>query len=186
MTVMPNSGPAPTLAPRPAAAEPAPASSKKGAKGKGDAEGEEAPKKSKAKLFIILFVVLALVGFKEKSLFIKPHYTTAHPAPAGAIYPLANTSPFTITTTDGHTVETNVALQLTSVASAKKLAKDEPAIENIVITVLGNMTYGELLPESGRQTAAAQILQEIQKLLGPVEGSPQVTQVLFTGSFVLQ
>lgn len=194
MTVMPNPTPSaaqgqPTVMPAAAgqqavkAAKPAKAAKP----GKGDATDGEAPKKkSKVKLFVILFVVLAAVGFKEKGLFIKPHYTAAHPAPAGAIYPLANTSPFTVTTEDGHTVETNVALQLTTVASTKVLAKDEPAIESIVINVLGSMTYGQLLPESGRQTAAAAILQQVQKLLGPVDGSPQVTGVMFTGSFVLQ
>lgn len=187
MTVMPNPTTDPRLGGRstgPVAAEPAAAG--KG-KGKGDAaDGEEPKKKGKSKLIIGLVVVLALVGFKEKSMFIKPHYTAAHPAPNGTIYPLANTSPFTITTEDGHTVETNVALQLTSVASAKTLAKEEPAIEAIVINVFGGMTYGQLLPPSGRATAQAAILQQVQKLLGPVDGSPQVTQVLFTGSFVLQ
>lgn len=188
MTVMPNPT-EPRLAPQPA---PVPADAgakgkgKKGRKGKGEAADGEAPKKSKKKLFIILAVVVALIGFKEKSMFIKPHYSAAHPAPAGVIYPLANTSPFTVTTQDGHTVETNVALQCTTVASPKVLAKDEPAIENIVIEVLSNMTYGQLLPETGRQAAAAAMLAQIQKLLGPVDGGQQVSKVLFTGSFVLQ
>jgi flagellar FliL protein len=187
MTVMPNPT-EPRLAPQPVPAAPADTGKKgkKGKKGKGEAADGEAPKKSKKKLFIILGVVIALIGFKEKSMFIKPHYTAAHPAPAGVIYPLANTSPFTVTTEDGHTVETDVALQCTTVASAKTLAKDEPAIENIVVAVFGGMTYGQLLPETGRQTAAAAILQQVQKLLPPVDGSPQVTGVLFTGSFVLQ
>lgn len=188
MTVMPNPA-EPRLAPQPAPGAPAGSGdkAKKGKKkGKGEAAEGEAPKKSKKKLFIILFVLVALIGFKEKSMFIKPHYTAAHPAPAGVIYPLANTSPFTVTTQDGHTVETNVALQCTTVASPKTLAKDEPAIENIVIEVLSNMTYGQLLPETGRQAAAAAILAKVQKLLGTVDGGQQVSQVLFTGSFVLQ
>lgn len=184
MTVMPN----PTTEARPAGRPTAVdgPGADKAKKGKGDADDEAPKKKGKGKLVIGLVLVLALVGFKEKGMFIKPHYTAAHPAPNGEIYPLANTSPFTITTEDGHTVETNVALQLTSVASAKTLAKDEPAIESIVIQVFGSMSYGQLLPPSGRATAQAAILQQVQKLLGPVDGSPQVSQVLFTGSFVLQ
>lgn len=193
MTVMPDPATDPRTAGRPTpvavpAADPAAGKkAKKAKKAKGDAAADgDAPKKSKKKLIIGLVVVIALVGFKEKSMFIKPHYAAGHPAPDGAIYPLANTSPFTVTTEDGHTVETNVALQLTTVASPKTLAKEEPAIEAIVITVFGNMTYGQLLPGTGRATAEAAILAQVQKLLGPVDGSPQVVGVLFTGSFVLQ
>jgi len=154
-----------------------------GAKAKG---ATEAPKKSKKKLIIIIFVVLALGGLKEKALFIKPHYSAKHPAPNGEIYPLANTSPFTVTTSDGHLVQTNIALQLTTVASSKKLAMDEPAIESIVIKIFGDATYPELLSPSGRSACATEMLKEIQALLGPVDGSVQVSAIYFTGTFVLQ
>jgi flagellar basal body-associated protein FliL len=191
MTAMPS--PDPRLAAAATAtmpvAQPTPvaAAGKTAKKGKGDAAGGDAPpKKKKTKLIIGLVVVLALVGFKEKGMFIKPHYTAAHPAPNGTVYPLPTTNPFTVTTADGHTVQTDVALQLTTVASTKTLTVDEPAIEAIVVSVLGSMTYAELLPPSGRQAAAAAMLTRIQRLLGPVDGSPQVTKVLFTGTFVLQ
>lgn len=191
MTAMPS--PDPRLAAAATAtmpvAQPTPvaAAGKTAKKGKGDAaDGDAPPKKKKTKLIIGLVVVLALVGFKEKGMFIKPHYTAAHPAPNGTVYPLPTTNPFTVTTADGHTVQTDVALELTTVASTKTLTADEPAIEAIVVSVLGSMTYAELLPPSGRQAAAAAILTRIQQLLGPVDGSPQVTKVLFTGTFVLQ
>jgi len=193
MTAMPS----PTTDPRMAAvasptASPVQAAAGRGkaVKGKGTttdtADGDAPPKKKKTKLIIGLLVVVALIGFKEKGMFIKPHYAPGHPAPAGAIYPLPTTNPFTVTTADGHTVQTDVAFQLTTVANAKTLAKDEPAFEAIVVSVLGSMTYAQLLPPSGRAAAAAAILQRVQALLGPVDGSPQVTQVMFTGTFVLQ
>ncbi len=198
MTVMPSPVD-PTAAgtgmPRPApvavpAAEPAGKKGKKGKKNKKGkevaADGTEQPKKKKTKLIIGVVVVLALVGLKEKGMFIKPHYSAAHPAPAGMIYPLPTTSPFTVTTADGHMVQTNVALQLTTAANQKKLATDEPAIENAVIQVLGSDTYSTLLSPAGRTQAQQAILARVQAILGPSEGSPQVTQVLFTGTFVLQ
>ena len=169
------------------AAEPAGKKGKKNKKGKEvAADGTEQPKKKKTKLIIGVVVVLALVGLKEKGMFIKPHYSAAHPAPAGMIYPLPTTSPFTVTTADGHMVQTNVALQLTTAANQKKLATDEPAIENAVIQVLGSDTYSTLLSPAGRTQAQQAILARVQAILGPSEGSPQVTQVLFTGTFVLQ
>jgi len=151
-------------------------------------DADAKPKKSTKKLKIVLGVVvlLALVGFKEKGVLLKPHYTPGHPAPNGVIYPLTNTAPFTVTTVNDQLVQTDVALQLTTVANAKKLAEDEPAIESDVISVLGSMTSTELLPPSGREQAAQAILAEVQKLLGPVDGSPQVSAVYFTGSFVIQ
>ena len=196
MTVMPspvdpaNVG---TGMPRPTpvavpAAEPAGKKGKKSKKGKDvAADGTEQPKKKKkTKLIIGVVVVLALVGLKEKGMFIKPHYSAAHPAPAGPVYPLPTASPFTVTTADGHMVQTNVALQLTTAANQKKLGTDEPAIENAVIQVLGSDTYSTLLSPAGRAQAQQEILSKVQAILGPSEGSPQVTQVLFTGTFVLQ
>ncbi len=191
MTVMPNpADPAafPGVAPRPAPAPaPAPAAGKKGKKGKAAAEdGEQPKKKKKTKLIVILVVVLALVGFKEKGKFIKPHYSAAHPAPLGQVYPLPTTSPFTVSTADGHMVQTNIALQLTTAANTKKLATEEPAIENAVIEVLGSDTYQQLLNPAGRVQAQHAILAKVQKILGTVDGGQQVTAVLFTGTFVLQ
>ena len=144
------------------------------------------PKSKKLKIIVGVIVLLALVGFKEKGMFLKPHYTPGHPAPNGAIYPLTNTTPFTVTTVNDQLVQTDVALQLTTVADTKALAGDEPAIASDVISVLGSMTSTELLPPSGRAAAAQAILADVQKLLGPVDGSPQVTKVYFTGSFVIQ
>jgi len=153
---------------------------------KGAAGGDAKPKKKKLPMIIGLVLVLALVGLKEKGMFIKPHYLPGHPAPDGAIYPLPNTSPFTVTTADDHLVQTNVALQLTTVANTKKLATEEPAIESTVISVLGSFTSTTLIQPAGRTEAAAEILTAVQKLLGPVDGSPQVVKVYFTGSFVVQ
>jgi flagellar basal body-associated protein FliL len=147
---------------------------------------DKEPKKSKKKLVIGVVVVLALVGFKEKGMFIKPHYSASHPAPNGQVYALPTSSPFTVTTSDGHLVQTNVALQLTTVASTKKLTSDEPAIEAVVVNVLGGSTYPDLLSSAGRTAAAGQILKGIQSVLGPVDGSVQLSQVFFTGTFVLQ
>lgn len=147
---------------------------------------DKAPKKSKKKLVIGLVAVVALVGFKEKGLFIKPHYTASHPAPNGQIYELPTSSPFTVTTSDGHLVQTNVALQLTTVASTKKLTSDEPAMEAVVVDVLGESTYPDLLSSAGRTAAAGEILKGIQTVLGPVDGSVQLSAVYFTGTFVLQ
>lgn len=195
MTVMPSPADPATAGagmPRPApmavpAAEPAGKKGKKSKKGKDvAADGTEQPKKKKTKLIIGVVVVLALVGLKEKGMFIKPHYSAAHPAPAGLVYPLPTTNPFTVTTADGHMVQTNVALQLTTAVNQKKLATDEPAIENAVIQVLGSDTYSTLLSPAGRAQAQQEILSKVQAILGPSEGSPQVTQVLFTGTFVLQ
>lgn len=144
------------------------------------------PKSKKLKIIVGVMVLLVLVGFKEKGMIFKPHYTTGHPAPNGVIYPLTNTAPFTVTTVNDQLVQTDVALQLTTVADTKELTGDEPAIESDVISVLGSMTSTELLPPSGRTAAAQAILADVQKLLGPVDGSPQVTKVYFTGSFVIQ
>ncbi len=144
------------------------------------------PKKKKLKIIVGVIVLLALVAFKDKGMFLKPHYTPGHPAPNGVMYPLANTTPFTVTTVNDQLVQTDVALQLTTVANTKELTDDEPAIESDVISVLGSLTSTELLLPSGRAAAAQEILVDVQKLLGPVDGSPQVTKVYFTGSFVIQ
>jgi flagellar basal body-associated protein FliL len=156
-----------------------------GTKGKGE-DGSTKPKKKKLPLLIGAVVLLALIGFKEKGLVLKPHYQPGHPAPDGVVYPLPTTSPITVTTADGDLVQTGIALQLTTVANSKELTKDEPAIENAVISVLGSDTYAQLLSPSGRAAAQQAMLARIQQILGPVDGSPQVVQVLFTGSFVLQ
>jgi flagellar basal body-associated protein FliL len=181
----------PTREQRPAAggassAEPGPPSAAKGKNKDQAAPPEGKPKKKKLPLIIGAVVVLALIGFKEKGLFLKPHYAPGHPAPDGLVYPLPTTSPITVTTADGKLVQTGIALQLTTVANTKELTKDEPAIENAVISVLGSDTYAQLLSPSGRAAAQQAMLRQIQQILGPVDGSPQVVQVLFTGSFVLQ
>lgn len=190
MSVMPNqldpaafaAGTVPQQAPAPA--QPA-GKGKKGKKGAAEG-GEEQPKKKKTKLIIGLVVVLALGFYMEKGKFIKPHYSAAHPPAAGVVYPLPTTSPFTVSTADGHMVQTSVALQLTVAASTKTIGKDEPAIENAVIQVLGSDTYQQLLSPAGRTAAQQQILVKVQKILGKVDGGQQVTGVLFTGTFVLQ
>jgi len=189
MTAMPSPATNPRFGAGGPVATPTPGApaSGKDTKGKKAAPaGDAKPKKKKLPMIIGLVVLLALVGLKEKGMFIKPHYAPGHPAPDGAVYTLANTSPFTVTTADNHLVQTNVALQLTTVANTKKLATEEPAIENAVITVLGASTSTELIQPAGRAEAAGEILSAVQKLLGPVDGSPQVVKVYFTGSFVVQ
>jgi len=182
--------PAPiTRAPAQAPQRPAAQSGRRTGKGRvAEIDETEQPKKSKKKLIIVLVVValLGVVFLKEKSKFIKPHYSLAHPAPNGQVYALPTSSPITVTTANGDLVQTGVALQLTTVANTKELTEDEPALENAVISVLGSDTYSQLLSPAGRAQARQEILQRIQQVLGTVDGSPQVTKVFFTGSFVLQ
>lgn len=179
MTAMPSPG----TDQRPATSSP---SSRPKALAGAESDAPEVKSKKKLKIIVGVVVLLALVAFKEKGMLLHAHYSAGRPAPNGAIYPLTNTTPFTVTTVNDQLVQTDVALQLTTVANTKKLEADEPAIESDVISVLGSMTSTELLPPSGRTEAARAILVEVQKLLGSVDGSPQVTEVYFTGSFVIQ
>jgi flagellar basal body-associated protein FliL len=53
------------------------------------------------------------------------------------------------------------------------------------IATLGNESYGDLLPASGRAALRATLLGNYQKILGTSEGAQVVSGVYFT-SFVLQ
>lgn len=152
------------------------------------------PKKPKAtgpKRFIkpvIGVLVLAFVAHTAEGKFVKPHYSTAHPAPNGAIIALVNsagTGTITTNLSDGHLVQLQVSLQMSSVGSSKSEAKEEDALLGATINLLGNDTYNQLLAASGRAQLQSQLLGNYQRILGKSEGAQEVTGVYFT-SFVLQ
>jgi len=147
-----------------------------------DAEAAEKPK-SKKKLFMIvgIVVVLALVGFVAKGKLMKPHYQPGD-VPAGQVYSLGSV---TTSLSDGHLIQTTIELQLTVVASPKKVATEQPQLLNAAIATLGQQTYAGLLPPSGRAALKAALLGDFQGVLGTSGGVPEVKGVYLT-SFVLQ
>jgi flagellar basal body-associated protein FliL len=154
---------------------------KKGKKGAAGADGEA--KKSPKKKIIIVFVVLALVGFEAKGKLMKPHYK-AGLAPNASIFALGST---TITTnlSDGHLAQVGISLQLTKAASSKTITADIPELTDSTIRILSGETYNGLLGPAGRASFAAALLHAFQSDLGTSEGAQQVSAIYFT-DFVLQ
>jgi flagellar FliL protein len=167
----------------------APERGRQGASGAAQAEAgdaatqEEAAPKSKKKLFIIigLVVVLALVGFVAKGKLLKPHYAPGK-VPAGQVFSLGSV---TTSLSDGHLVQTTIELQLTVVASPKKVTLEQPQLLNAAIQTLGEQTYAGLLPPEGRVALKNALLKDFQGVLGTSDGAPEVDNVYLT-SFVLQ
>jgi flagellar FliL protein len=156
---------------------------KKAKKSKGAESSGDGEKKSKKKL-IMLFVVLALVGFEAKGKLMKTHYKPGEKVPSGAIYALGST---TITTnlSDGHLAQVGISLQLTKPANSKLINTDVPELTNSTIKILSGETYSALLGPAGRAALSTALLSAYQQDLGLSEGAQQVTGVYFT-TFVLQ
>jgi flagellar basal body-associated protein FliL len=155
-----------------------------GAGASGGADGGKAPKKKgrRRQIVIALVVVLLLGGYIAKGKLLKPHYGPGHQAPNGQILTLGS---LTVNLSDGHLIETNLALQLTTVASTKQINTDLPKFDNAAITVLGEQTYPGLLAPAGRAALKVQLVKAFQQVAGKADGSQQVTAVYFT-SFILQ
>jgi flagellar basal body-associated protein FliL len=137
---------------------------------------------------VVGLLVLAFVAHMAEGKFVKPHYSKSHPAPNGAIIPLVNsagTGTITTNLSDGHLVQLQVSLQMSSVGSSKTEAKQEDALLGATINILGKDNYNELLAPGGRAQLESQLLGTYQRILGTSEGAEAVTGVYFT-SFVLQ
>ncbi|HXX90045.1 MAG TPA: flagellar basal body-associated FliL family protein [Acidimicrobiales bacterium] len=145
-------------------------------------EAADAPakpkKKGKLKKIVIVLVVLALVGFLEKGKFIKPHYRPGQQAPPGQVDTLDQ---LTVNLSDGHLVQTTIALQLTTVADTKTITADAPQFEDAAISVIGSETYAGLLAPGGRDDMKSQLLARFQKIAGTADGAQAVSAVYFTG-----
>jgi flagellar basal body-associated protein FliL len=142
-------------------------------------------KGGKKRLVIKIVAVTAALGLlfmMEKGKIIKPHYGPGHGPAAAGTFDLG-----TVTTnlSDGHMSQIDVVLQLSVAANSKLITKDQSVLVGDTVTIVGAHTYGGLLPAPGRAALRAQLLQEYQKVLGPVDGGQQVLGVLFS-SFVLQ
>lgn len=151
------------------------------ANGTAEAKAEK-PKKSKKKLVIILVLVLLVGGFEAKSMLLKTHYKANQTVPLGTILPLDQ---LTVNLSDGHLVQASISLQLTAVA-AKTVANDVPRFDDAAITILGEQTYSGLLAPGGRQAVKTELLQRVQKILGPVDGAAQQVSAVYFTSFVIQ
>lgn len=152
--------------------------------GKGAQAAEAPPKKSRKKLFVILAVLVVLIGgYEAKSILLKPHYTAGQKVPLGKILPLDQ---ILTNLADGHDVQVNISIQLTSVANTSAMSADLPRFDDAAISVLSADTQSQLLPAAGRAEAKAQMLARFQKIAGTVDGAAQqVTAVYFT-NFVIQ
>lgn len=120
--------------------------------------------------------------------FVKPHYSTTHPAPNGTIIELSTSggsASITTNLSDGHLAQLSISLQMSSVASSKTEVKNEDALMGDTIAIIGTKNYNQLLAPSGRAQLRSQLLGAYQQVLGQTEGAQQVTGVYFT-SFVLQ
>jgi flagellar basal body-associated protein FliL len=134
----------------------------------------------------LVFAFLAFHMLEPK--FVKPHYSTTHPAPNGAIIELATSggsASITTNLSDGHLAQLSISLQMSSVASSKTEVKNEDALMGDTIAIIGTKNYNQLLAPSGRAQLRSQLLSAYQQVLGQTEGAQQVTGVYFT-SFVLQ
>ncbi len=143
---------------------------------------EPKPKGKKLPKIIAAVVLVAAVGFVVKGKVVKPHYGPHHPAPAGTVDSLGE---LTVNLSDGHLLQTTIALQLTKVAPPKAIAADQPQFQNAAIAVLGAYTYPQLLGPGGRAASQAALLAQFQKFAGNTDGAPDVTAVYYTG-FVMQ
>jgi len=164
---------APASAGQPAAGQPAATATTTAAPAK---------KGKKLRLLAVAVVVLGAGGFVAKGKFLKPHYRPGQVAPNGQVDTLDQ---LTVNLADGHLVQATIALQLTTVANAKAIAADQPRFEDAAISVLGAQTYAGLIASGGRDAVKATLLQRFQQITGPVDGSPQVSAVYYTG-FVIQ
>lgn len=144
----------------------------------------EAPKKSKKKLVIIVAVLVLLIGgYEAKSILMKPHYKPGQAVPPGKILPLDQ---LTVNLSDGHLVQANISLQLTTVADASKISSDLPRFDDAAITVLGTQTFHSLLEPAQRAQLKTQMLQQFQKIAGTVDGAAQQISAIYYTGFVVQ
>jgi flagellar basal body-associated protein FliL len=154
------------------------------ASGTGGGGTPESKPKGKKKLpkIIAAVVLVAAVGYVAKGKVIKPHYGPHHAAPAGTVDSLGE---LTVNLSDGHLLQTTIALQLTAVAPPKTIAADQPQFQNAAIAVLGAYTYPQLLAPGERSASQTALLAQFQKIAGDSDGVPAVTAVYYTG-FVMQ
>ncbi len=144
---------------------------------------EPKPKKKRRKLLLVLVLFILAVGaagvaYKMKLLPIKPHAGAKVPPPPGPVVALPQV---TTNLSDGHIIQIDLSIQLESGASSSLLKGDNPKLENLIISTLGQWSFSQLLPASGRAEMEAELQARIIALLGDWDGHALVTRVYTTG-----
>jgi flagellar protein FliL len=145
--------------------------------------GVEAPKKSKKMLMIIVLAIVVLGGGGAGAFFMLTgdSAAAAEEKPVkGAVVGMENA--LTINLADGHYLKLAFTLQATADAGEAEI--DNAEAIDIAIDKYTGMKVAELETEKGRQTAKAELLEEIEKVYN-VDDKHIIMDIYFT-QFVTQ
>jgi flagellar FliL protein len=144
----------------------------------------EAPKKSKKKLLMIIVIALVVLGGGGAGAFVMLKGDSAEAAeekPVKGVV-VAMDSALTINLADGHYLKLAFTLQATEEAGESEI--DNAEAIDIAIDKYTGMEIAELETEKGRQTAKAELLDEIEKVYN-VDDTHIIMDIYYT-QFVTQ
>ncbi|MFZ5575366.1 MAG: flagellar basal body-associated protein FliL [Pseudomonadota bacterium] len=147
------------------------------------------PKKSKAKLFVILGVLVLLLGGGGAAAwyFLKGDGGHAEAEPAKVEPPqFLDLETFTVNLQDSDQyLQVDITLQLPDVAAVDAVKQHMPRVRSRLLALLASKHAEALFSPQDKAKLAEEIKAEIMKPLHPSIKPPKVDDVLFT-SFVIQ
>ncbi|MFN3752067.1 MAG: flagellar basal body-associated protein FliL [Thiobacillus sp.] len=148
------------------------------------------PKKSKAKLFVILGVLVLLLGGGGAAAwyFLKDSGDGHAEAKPAKVEPpqFLDLETFTVNLQDSEQyLQVDITLQLPDVASVDAVKQHMPRVRSRLLALLASKHAEELFSAQDKAKLAEEIKAEIMKPLHPSIKPPKVDDVLFT-SFVIQ
>ncbi|MEW6413923.1 MAG: flagellar basal body-associated protein FliL [Pseudomonadota bacterium] len=148
------------------------------------------PKKSKAKLFVILGVLVLLLGGGGAAAwyFLKGSGDEHAEAKPAKVEPpqFLDLETFTVNLQDSEQyLQVDITLQLPDVASVDAVKQHMPRVRSRLLALLASKHAEELFSAQDKAKLAEEIKAEIMKPLHPSIKPPKVDDVLFT-SFVIQ